>query len=989
MSEKPISGSEVVDPKFLDEAIKKAKKFLVINKKLTGVLSSNLAITKKSIEGLKINNSEGLKQQIALNKDAERNLEHLEVLKKKAAQTSEALSKVNIAKLKEEQQEIRKSESLKKQAESDSKKRAKIQSEANKEIARSKAALDKIDKESAKTLQNNLSIYEQTKKKYNDLSRAQIELAVRGRENGKVFRGIKIEADALRATLDKAEQGAGRFQRNVGNYASAFDGLGNSVNQLTREFPAFAVSAQTGFLAISNNLPILFDQIEKIKKANESLAAEGKKGVSVLKQLAGAVFSVGSILSIGVTLLTLYGKEIVEWTAALFDGEKQLKSITEANDLYNKSISATRETINGLKIDLKVQSGILTKFQGDQLKNENERVKALNEAKKLKFDRIAALREELGLTKDLKLENSAVNIALKTTSQAGFDAKQVLQVQRYNNELARLNKLSRTDIDAINERYNLEVKLQKIKGTGTGSNTRLVEKETKEELIIQKHAYDEIRQLDIDAMTDERQRREQQVIFNRDKVLSQIELENNITKLKLKTEEDNYNQSIDLLEKNSKKTTLGFKQLSIDLAKLETDHLQKVAKINAENIPVDEQNELIKLSTIKANNELLAIDKEFYDKQVQLNIEAAKKTQEARRKINEDNLNFEIQQLERNYNEQQKTISGFNLRETNNLEREISAKKVAKIKADADEKVAKLKADEDEVEKLAILNEARIAIEKETQRSDDQIKANRKTVLNQALQFEQQILDAIAKAEAEKSALRQASFDKQITEADKNIETQRKLAEKGAANTLEAEEANKIKLERQKEEEKQQEIKRQKVLAFFKLFSSYAEKDPNTALQKALTDTELAEAVSAAFIDGTENVGKDKQFTGNKFSNGKDGYLARFDGDERILNPEQNKKIGNLSNEALADLAHKHNNGLLDTVKFAAIPTDNFAKNIENSALLQQNAVLIKEIQSVREAIKSKPELNINFTKQGDYISEQIENGFRKRTLHKQRKPRI
>ncbi len=93
----------------------------------------------------------------------------------------------------------------------------------------------------------------------------------------------------------------------VKNASTQFNSLGNSVNQISRELPAFAVSANVGFLAISNNLPIFFDALEKVKKENEALASQGKKTTSVLSQLGGAIFSAGSLLSIGVTLLTVYG----------------------------------------------------------------------------------------------------------------------------------------------------------------------------------------------------------------------------------------------------------------------------------------------------------------------------------------------------------------------------------------------------------------------------------------------------------------------------------------------------------------------------------------------------------------------------------------------------------------------------------------------------------------------------------------------------------
>ena len=45
-------------------------------------------------------------------------------------------------------------------------------------------------------------------------------------------------------------------KRNIGNYASGFSPLNNAMAQLTREGPAFANSISTGFMGISNNLPI-------------------------------------------------------------------------------------------------------------------------------------------------------------------------------------------------------------------------------------------------------------------------------------------------------------------------------------------------------------------------------------------------------------------------------------------------------------------------------------------------------------------------------------------------------------------------------------------------------------------------------------------------------------------------------------------------------------------------------------------------------------
>lgn len=138
------------------------------------------------------------------------------------------------------------------------------------------------------------------------------------------------------AALKAVDASQGKHFRNVGNYKSGFDGLSNSVNQLTRELPAFANSVQTGFMAISNNLPIFFDEIKRIRQANQQLAAEGQKVTSVFKQLMGSIFSFGTILSLAVTALTFFGPKIAEWISGSEKSEKQLKKEAKAQEELNR-----------------------------------------------------------------------------------------------------------------------------------------------------------------------------------------------------------------------------------------------------------------------------------------------------------------------------------------------------------------------------------------------------------------------------------------------------------------------------------------------------------------------------------------------------------------------------------------------------------------------------------------------------------------------------
>ena len=142
--------------------------------------------------------------------------------------------------------------------------------------------------------------------------------------------------------LDKLlkEQDAkmGIYGRNVGNYASHWDGLGNAINQLSREMPAFAVSMQTGLLAISNNLPILADEIARIRRENVELTKSGQKAVPVWRQVAGSLVSWQTLLSVGVTLLTVYGAKIFDFAADLLKSKDASKAASDAlKDLNSTS----------------------------------------------------------------------------------------------------------------------------------------------------------------------------------------------------------------------------------------------------------------------------------------------------------------------------------------------------------------------------------------------------------------------------------------------------------------------------------------------------------------------------------------------------------------------------------------------------------------------------------------------------------------------------
>lgn len=154
-------------------------------------------------------------------------------------------------------------------------------------------------------------------KDYDDLGRI--------RRGGDAGKALLTQISNVQKELNAAEQASGRFQRNVGNYASAFNGLGFSVQQVARELPSLAISANTFFLAISNNLSILVDEIAKAKKEYAAFKAElaaGNKDVKavapVWQQLTKSLISWQTALVVGLTLFSVYGKDVIKWINTLF-----------------------------------------------------------------------------------------------------------------------------------------------------------------------------------------------------------------------------------------------------------------------------------------------------------------------------------------------------------------------------------------------------------------------------------------------------------------------------------------------------------------------------------------------------------------------------------------------------------------------------------------------------------------------------------------------
>jgi hypothetical protein len=216
------------------------------------------------------------------------------------------------------------------------------------------------------------------RKSIRDLTAQYNALSAADRE-GSVGNGIAERISKMQAQVSAAEQRLGNFRSNVGNYQSAFNGLNVSVSQIVRELPSATMGANMFFLAISNNIPMLVDEINKLRAANKLAMKEGKQGVPILKQLGDAVFSWNSLISVGITLLTVYGKDIVSWIGNLFKGREAAMTMAEAQAEVNKQMAES----SGIYGDQVAQLRALQlqwNQLGDDLKAKTEFVKKNQEA---------------------------------------------------------------------------------------------------------------------------------------------------------------------------------------------------------------------------------------------------------------------------------------------------------------------------------------------------------------------------------------------------------------------------------------------------------------------------------------------------------------------------------------------------------------------------------------------------------------------------------
>ena len=184
-------------------------------------------------------------------------------------------------------------------------------------------------------------------------------------------RNPQIAADlrALYEQMNLLQQATGKYQLQVGDYSKAMTGLNIATTQIVREMPTLANSVTQFVIAISNNVPIWLDAIEKLNAQNKgiqdrvaAMRAEGaaveeinavlSKQVPVWKGLFRAVFSYQTAIILVLTVLPRLIKAIRDKRKAQQEDNAETEKAITLNTLLADSIEQIQKSIISSASDL-------------------------------------------------------------------------------------------------------------------------------------------------------------------------------------------------------------------------------------------------------------------------------------------------------------------------------------------------------------------------------------------------------------------------------------------------------------------------------------------------------------------------------------------------------------------------------------------------------------------------------------------------------------
>lgn len=500
--------------------------------------------------------------------------------------------------------------------------------------------LSEQNKQYSNLIRNHSAVIISTASSYNEMNAAVLALEKRLKNMPKdSFLGAEgqntlQQIQTLKNELKSMDAQMGNYQRNVGNYTSHWNGLNMSVQQVARELPSLAVGWNTFFLAISNNLPMVVDELKKARIEYQAMQEAGQKGIPVWKQLTKSIFNWQTALVVGITLLSVYGKDIMNWVSSLFKGEKAVLELASAE----KDLADSRKKGISNSVKERAELDLLYKATQDTTRSIEERNAAADELQKryppvfanMKNERILAgeaavayeelkksiIASAIARAQADKIAENSMKIDEKNNERLGYLTKQVQEQEILDRAIANLRKSQGEDYD-VTKNKAIRDQMELVESYGKKASDAALEIDS-----LRKSNENLMNKIDVSAYTstpgkedsdEEKKKREQEKAAD-EQAKYQEDIAKRLSDTRISLIDDEYEKERALAQKK---------------------YEENIASIKGNS---EEENELRANYKEILRNESLAINKKYLDK-----------IDEEERKRVKDSVKYQLEEKQREY----------------------------------------------------------------------------------------------------------------------------------------------------------------------------------------------------------------------------------------------------------------------------------------------------------------------------------------------------
>lgn len=419
-----------------------------------------------------------------------------------------------------------------------------------------------------------------------------------------------------------------------------------------------------------------------------------------------------------------------------------------------------------------------------------------------------------------------------------------------------------------------------------------------------------------------------------------------------------------------------------DIIEQEIENSKKLGKVNEENYinAIEKERELKLASETQFYNDIEIVDtekiKNKYAKEIEVALTESEKNQE---KLDALQTKYDLRKRKYDKDVVKKNLAkgakANVVAEGEWLLKEEQKIKDAQLKIDEgfNNKVKEINAnqqkEEDDVKtkELIDLENHNRKIEEINDKANKKIKETKKTTTKEIAEYDLEQIQKIADTAntliqdtlgyfIRVAETRMQQLDNYMSKLSQQMTF---LEEKVASGSITAQESLAVVEKEQQEAEKRklkEQRKQQRLQMAQTVFNAYnanvqKAKVGENALTKTLSDVAVLSAFIGAlptYFDGTDTTIADS--LGKPQLQGRDGYIVRVDGSEKVLNPELSRMTGDMTTYEIAKLAE-------DKLRGNIISRGEGGVAIMNNTW--QTELIVSELKDLKNTIRNKPETNI------------------------------